>query len=66
MTGVLPTLTLLAMLSLPAGWLLLRSAERAFIGSIGEINRIDLRTARLHATFGVLLILGIILTRSLP
>jgi len=66
MSGILPTLTLLAMLSLPAGWLLLRSAERGFIGSIGEINMIDLRTARLHATFGVLLILGIILTRSIP
>ncbi|GAC1336407.1 MAG: hypothetical protein NVSMB17_19990 [Candidatus Dormibacteria bacterium] len=66
MSGVLPTLTLLAMLSLPAGWLLLRSAERGFIGSIGEINLIDLRTARLHATFGVLLILGIILTRTIP
>ena len=66
MAGVLPTLTLLAMLSLPAGWLLLRSAERGFIGSIGEINMIDLRTARLHATFGVLLILGIVLTHSLP
>ncbi|MGI8608717.1 MAG: LLM class flavin-dependent oxidoreductase [Candidatus Dormibacteria bacterium] len=66
MTGVLPTLTLLAMLSLPAGWLLLRSAERGFIGSIGEINMIDLRTARLHATFGVLLILGIVLTRTIP
>jgi len=66
MSGVLPTLTLLAMLSLPAGWLLLRSAERGYIGSIGEINMIDLRTARLHATFSVLLILGIILTRSIP
>ena len=66
MLGVLPTLTLLAMLSLPAGWVLLRSAERGFIGSIGEINMIDLRTARLHATFGVLLILGIVLTRTLP
>lgn len=66
MVGVLPTATLLAMLSLPAGWLLLRSAERGYIGSIGEINMIDLRTARLHATFGVLVILGIILTRTIP
>ncbi|MFN2462819.1 MAG: prenyltransferase, partial [Candidatus Dormibacteria bacterium] len=66
MVGVLPTLSLLAMLSLPAGWVLLRSAERASIGSIGEINMIDLRTARLHATFGVLLVLGILLTRTLP
>jgi 1,4-dihydroxy-2-naphthoate octaprenyltransferase len=65
MLGALPTLTLLAMLSLPAGWLLLRNAERGYIGSIGEINMIDLRTARLHATFGVLLILGIVLTRSM-
>ena len=66
MAGILPTLSLLAMLSLPAGWVLLRSAERGYIGSIGEINMIDLRTARLHATFGVLLVFGILLTHTLP
>jgi 1,4-dihydroxy-2-naphthoate octaprenyltransferase len=65
MIGVLPTLTLLAMLSLPAGWLLLRSAERGFVGGAGEINMIDLRTARLHATFGALLILGVVLTGTI-
>ncbi|MGB2939890.1 MAG: LLM class flavin-dependent oxidoreductase [Candidatus Dormiibacterota bacterium] len=58
--GWLPTPTLLAVLSLPAAVLLVQAAERGAGGSLGEINMIDMATARLHAIFGVLLILGLI------
>jgi 1,4-dihydroxy-2-naphthoate octaprenyltransferase len=56
---IAPTLTLLAMLSLPAAWWLLRAAERGYSGSTGDINTIDLMTARVHAIFGSLLLFGI-------
>jgi 1,4-dihydroxy-2-naphthoate octaprenyltransferase len=59
MARVAPPLTLLAMLSLPAAWWLLRSAERGYSGSIGDINTIDLMTARVHAVFSGLLLVGI-------
>jgi 1,4-dihydroxy-2-naphthoate octaprenyltransferase len=59
MVRVAPTLTLLAMLSLPAAWWLLRSAERGYSGSTGDINTIDLMTARVHAVFSSLLLVGI-------
>jgi 1,4-dihydroxy-2-naphthoate octaprenyltransferase len=63
MAGFLPSAALLAMFSLPAAWWVLRRAERGFIGSVGDINMIDLMTARVHATFGVLLIFGIVASR---
>ena len=56
---VAPALALLAMLSLPAAWWLLRAAERGYTGSAGDINKIDLMTARVHAAFGSLFIVGI-------
>ena len=56
---IAPTLTLLAMLSLPAAWWLLRAAERGYSGSTGDINTIDLMTARVHAIFSSLFLLGI-------
>ena len=56
---IAPTLTLLAMLSLPAAWWLLRAAERGYSGSTGDINTIDLMTARVHAIFSGLFLLGI-------
>jgi len=56
---IAPTLTLLAMLSLPAAWWLLRAAERGYSGSTGDINTIDLMTARVHALFSSLFLLGI-------
>ena len=65
MAGFLPSAALLAMFSLPAAWWVLRHAERGFIGSVGDINMIDLMTARVHATFGVLLIFGIVASRLL-
>jgi 1,4-dihydroxy-2-naphthoate octaprenyltransferase len=59
MTNVAPTLTLLAMLSLPAAWWLLRAAERGYTGSTGDINTIDLMTARVHTVFSALFLVGI-------
>jgi 1,4-dihydroxy-2-naphthoate octaprenyltransferase len=56
---IAPVLALLAMLSLPAAWWVLRSAERGYSGSTGDINTIDLMTARVHLVFGVLLLCGI-------
>ena len=63
MAGVLPTLTLLTMLSLPALVYLLREAERGGTGSLRAIAMIDMHTARLHTLFGVLLIAGLIAAR---
>jgi hypothetical protein len=56
---IAPTLTLLAMLSLPAAWWLLRAAERGYAGSTGDINTIDLMTARVHTAFSSLFLFGI-------
>jgi len=61
--GWMPTATLLAILSLPVAVWLLQQAEHGAMGSLGEINLIDLRTARLHAIFGVLMVAGLILSR---
>jgi 1,4-dihydroxy-2-naphthoate octaprenyltransferase len=60
-----PTLALLAMLSLPAAWWVLRAAERGYSGSTGDINTIDLMTARVHAVFGSLLLFGVAFNRLL-
>lgn len=62
---IAPTLTLLAMLSLPAAWWVLRAAERGYSGSTGDINTIDLMTARVHAVFGSLLLFGLAFNRLL-
>jgi 1,4-dihydroxy-2-naphthoate octaprenyltransferase len=59
MARIAPTLTLLAMLSLPAAWWLLRAAERGYSGSTGDINTIDLMTARVHTVFSTLFLAGI-------
>ena len=63
MAGLLPTLTLLTMLSLPALVYLLREAERGGTGSLRAIAMIDMHTARLHTLFGALLIVGLIAAR---
>jgi hypothetical protein len=47
------------MLSLPAAWWLLRAAERGYSGSTGDINKIDLMTARVHTAFSSLFLVGI-------
>jgi 1,4-dihydroxy-2-naphthoate polyprenyltransferase len=57
--GIAPKLTLLAMFSLPAAWWLLRAAERGYSGSTGDINTIDLMTARVHTVFSSLFLFGI-------
>jgi 1,4-dihydroxy-2-naphthoate octaprenyltransferase len=59
MARIAPTLTLLAMLSLPAAWWVLRAAERGYSGSTGDINTIDLMTARVHTVFSSLFLAGI-------
>jgi 1,4-dihydroxy-2-naphthoate octaprenyltransferase len=59
MLHIAPTLTLLAMFSLPAAWWLLRAAERGYSGSSGDINTIDLMTARVHTAFSALFLFGI-------
>ena len=56
---IAPPLTLLAMFSLPAAWWLLRAAERGYSGSTGDINTIDLMTARVHTVFSCLFLIGI-------
>jgi 1,4-dihydroxy-2-naphthoate polyprenyltransferase len=60
----LPPLTLLAILSLP---LLVRLIRSAALGSTGQqraIAMIDLQTAQLHAAFGFLLVLGLVLAAA--
>ena len=57
----LPATTLLAMLSLP---LLVRAIRASELGATGQqraIAMIDLETAQLHASFGALLVLGLII-----
>ena len=61
---VLPPLSLLAILSLP---LLVRLIRSAALGSAGQqraIAMIDLQTAQLHAAFGFLLVLGLVLAAA--
>ncbi|HWW09233.1 MAG TPA: LLM class flavin-dependent oxidoreductase [Candidatus Acidoferrales bacterium] len=56
---IAPTLALLAMFSLPAAWWVLRAAERGYSGSTGDINTIDVMTARVHGVFSGLFLAGI-------
>jgi len=57
---LLPPATLLAILSLPFLVVVLRSAELGATGQARAIAMIDLQTARLHAAFGALLVLGLV------
>jgi len=61
MLAVLPTGSLLAMLSLPLLVTILRNSELGSAGSQRAIAKIDLQTAKLHATFGGLLVAGLVL-----
>jgi 1,4-dihydroxy-2-naphthoate octaprenyltransferase len=59
--GWLPSASLLAMLSLP---LLVRAIRASELGATGQqraIAMIDLETAQLHAAFGYLMVLGLLL-----
>jgi 1,4-dihydroxy-2-naphthoate polyprenyltransferase len=59
---LLPPATLLAILSLPFLAQVIRSAELGATGQTRAIAMIDLQTARLHMTFGALLVAGILLS----
>ncbi|HET7027529.1 MAG TPA: LLM class flavin-dependent oxidoreductase [Candidatus Limnocylindrales bacterium] len=60
--GLLPPATLLAILSLPFLAQVVRSAELGATGQARAIAMIDLETARLHMTFGFLLVAGVLLS----
>jgi 1,4-dihydroxy-2-naphthoate octaprenyltransferase len=57
--GVLPRLSLLSILSMPLLVQALRASELGASGEQRAIALIDRDTARLHATFGALLVLGL-------
>lgn len=59
--GALPPQTLTAMLSLPLLVRVLRASELGAAGQQRAIATIDLQTAQLHASFGLLLVLGLVL-----
>jgi len=58
--GLLPRLSLLAVLSMPLLVQALRASELGATGQQRAIAMIDRNTARLHATFGALLVLGLV------
>lgn len=58
---ILPTTTLLAMLSMPLFVRAIRAAELGSMGQQRAIAMIDLETAQLHAAFGFLLVAGLAL-----
>jgi 1,4-dihydroxy-2-naphthoate polyprenyltransferase len=60
--GWLPPQTLLAIVSLPFLAQVIRSAELGAAGQQRAIAMIDVQTARLHLTFGSLLVVGILLS----
>ncbi len=62
--GLLPTWTLLAILSLPLLVRQIRSAEFGASGQQRAIAMIDLQTAQLHAAFGYLMVLGLIVAAA--
>jgi len=63
--GLLPPMTLLAILSLPLLVVVVRSAELGASGQARAIAMIDLQTARLHMVFGALLVAGVLLSALL-
>ena len=62
----LPPTAAIAVLSLPFLAQVVRSAELGASGQARAIAMIDLQTARLHFTFGLLLVAGLLLSRLLP
>jgi 1,4-dihydroxy-2-naphthoate octaprenyltransferase len=58
--GLLPNWSLLAMLSLPLLVRQIRSAEFGASGQQRAIAMIDLQTAQLHAAFGYLMVIGLL------
>jgi 1,4-dihydroxy-2-naphthoate octaprenyltransferase len=64
--GWLPPASLLAMLSMPLLVRQLRDAELGVTGQQRAIAKIDLETAQLHAAFGALMVLGLLLPVFVP
>ena len=60
--GMLPRLALLAVFSMPLLVQALRASELGAGGQQRAIAMIDRDTARLHATFGALLVIGLAVT----
>jgi 1,4-dihydroxy-2-naphthoate polyprenyltransferase len=60
---LLPVSTLLVVLSLPVFVWVLRASELGATGQVRALSMIDLKTARLHMTFGALLVAGLFLAR---
>jgi 1,4-dihydroxy-2-naphthoate octaprenyltransferase len=58
--GVLPAYTMLAVLSLPLLIRVIRASELGIQGQQRAIAMIDIQTAQLHAAFGALLVLGLV------
>ncbi len=63
--GVMPLHAVLAVLSLPFLVRVIRASELGAQGQQRAIAMIDLQTAQLHATFGALLVLGLLATALL-
>ena len=60
--GWLPTQSLLAIVSLPFLAQVIRAAELGSTGQQRAIAMLDVQTARLHRTFGALLVVGLLLS----
>ena len=65
LADLLPTWSLLAMLSLPLLVRQIRSAEFGASGQQRAIAMIDLQTAQLHAAFGYLMVAGLIIAAAI-
>jgi 1,4-dihydroxy-2-naphthoate octaprenyltransferase len=65
LAGLLPTWSLLAILSLPLLVRQIRSAEFGASGQQRAIAMIDLQTAQLHAAFGYLMVAGLIIAAAI-
>jgi 1,4-dihydroxy-2-naphthoate octaprenyltransferase len=65
LANLLPTWSLLAMLSLPLLVRQIRSAEFGASGQQRAIAMIDLQTAQLHAAFGYLMVAGLIIAAAI-
>lgn len=63
--SILPPASLLAMLSMPLLVRAIRASEQGAGGQTRAIAKIDLETAQLHAAFGYLLVLGLLLATVL-
>jgi 1,4-dihydroxy-2-naphthoate octaprenyltransferase len=65
LAGLLPTWSLLAILSLPLLVRQIRSAEFGASGQQRAIAMIDLQTAQLHAAFGYLMVAGLVIAAAI-